>query len=156
MKICNITLTLSLTLVFIVLFFHYVNYDSESDLMKKQTEYFSNNNKGLLNSNPEPSIYEVVTHHKKEDNKKDHVLKTKPDNYKLAKNTETYFGHQIPLEPVSDSPLNNEPMAIFSKNICSPLCCPSTYSCSNGCVCTTDQQRDMIKQRGGNRKPKCN
>ena len=42
-------------------------------------------------------------------------------------------------------------MFIFAYNKCSPECCPSTYSCDKGCVCTTKQQRKFINTRGNNR-----
>lgn len=40
---------------------------------------------------------------------------------------------------------------MFNYNQCSPECCPSTYSCSGGCVCTTKKQRNFLQNRGGNR-----
>lgn len=42
-------------------------------------------------------------------------------------------------------------MFMFTHNQCHPDCCPSTYSCDKGCVCTTEQQRKLINQRGYNR-----
>ena len=42
-------------------------------------------------------------------------------------------------------------MFMFHNNVCSPTCCPSTYSCSGGCVCTNKQQRDLLKRRGKNK-----
>ena len=39
----------------------------------------------------------------------------------------------------------------FTYNQCHPDCCPSTYSCDHGCVCTTEQQRNFINSRGRNR-----
>lgn len=48
--------------------------------------------------------------------------------------------------PPSDS------MFIFDRNYSSPYCCPSTFSTSTGCVCTTPHQRDYIgTMRGGNK-----
>tara|TARA_Y100001958_G_C21232813_1_gene558747 strand:+ start:1351 stop:1761 length:411 start_codon:yes stop_codon:yes gene_type:complete len=58
----------------------------------------------------------------------------------LAANT---GGNQVPLS-------ENE-LAIFSNNVQSPLCCPSTYSGSDGCVCATPQQMKYLNSRGGNR-----
>ena len=29
-------------------------------------------------------------------------------------------------------------------------CCPSTYSCNGGCVCTTQQQKTLGQGRAGN------
>ena len=42
-------------------------------------------------------------------------------------------------------------MFILAHNQSRPECCPSTYSNSIGCVCTTEQQRKYINTRGGNR-----
>lgn len=43
-------------------------------------------------------------------------------------------------------------MFYFARNVASPLCCPSTYSTSTGCVCTTSQQRALMGVlRGGNK-----
>lgn len=49
------------------------------------------------------------------------------------------------FEPGADS------LFMFKNNQCKPECCPSSYTCSSGCVCTTAQQRDFIASRGGNR-----
>ena len=42
----------------------------------------------------------------------------------------------------------SESMFMFAKNQCKPECCPSSFSCDGGCVCTTDNQREFIA-RGG-------
>jgi hypothetical protein len=46
------------------------------------------------------------------------------------------------------TPDTSESMFMFSKNQCNPSCCPSTYSCDGGCVCTTAKQREFVS-RGG-------
>tara|TARA_Y100000389_G_C17458652_1_gene519988 strand:- start:1371 stop:1634 length:264 start_codon:yes stop_codon:yes gene_type:complete len=33
---------------------------------------------------------------------------------------------------------------------CNTSCCPSTFSCSNGCVCLPDEEKKKIRTRGGN------
>ena len=48
-------------------------------------------------------------------------------------------------------PLGEDELAIFSNNKQSPLCCPSTYSGSDGCVCPTENQMKYLNARGGNR-----
>lgn len=48
--------------------------------------------------------------------------------------------------------LPKDSMFVFDRNVSSPSCCPSTFSTSTGCVCTTKQQRDFIGQRRGNNK----
>jgi len=47
-----------------------------------------------------------------------------------------------------DSPRS---MFAFAYNQCHPDCCPSTYTCDRGCVCTSKQQREFINSRGKNR-----
>ena len=44
-------------------------------------------------------------------------------------------------------------MFMFSNNQCRPDCCPATYSCDGGCVCTTETQRKLLAGRGGNSTP---
>ena len=61
-------------------------------------------------------------------------------------------GTQIPLAGESRSvlPVPNS-MFYFNENQVSMACCPSTYTTSDGCVCTTPQQRKYIgEERGGN------
>ena len=72
-------------------------------------------------------------------------------------------GTPLPLEPrISsmgstngtnvDGTVNTpKSMAMFKYNKCVPECCPSTYSCSGGCVCQSDKQADFINKRGNNR-----
>jgi len=78
-------------------------------------------------------------------------------------NIYTPQGTPFPLEPsltkqgIINGPnvdgTKNTPkdMFMFAYNKCSPECCPSTYSCDKGCVCTTKQQREFINTRGNNR-----
>ena len=56
------------------------------------------------------------------------------------------------LPPVDGNPESRRKMFMFAYNKCSPECCPSTYSCDRGCICTTEQQRKFINTRGNNRK----
>ncbi len=48
-------------------------------------------------------------------------------------------------------PLKDGNMLFFKNNSFKPECCPSTYSSSNGCACTSDDQIEYLNQRGGNR-----
>tara|TARA_B110000967_G_C18842905_1_gene540350 strand:+ start:835 stop:1422 length:588 start_codon:yes stop_codon:yes gene_type:complete len=50
-----------------------------------------------------------------------------------------------PVDGVQGSP---EKMFMMANNVTSPLCCPSTFSTSTGCVCTTKNQRDFVAARG--------
>ena len=36
-------------------------------------------------------------------------------------------------------------MFMFTHNQCKPECCPSPYTCSNGCICVTKNQKNFIK-----------
>ena len=40
---------------------------------------------------------------------------------------------------------------LFKDNQCKPECCGASFSCSGGCVCTTEADRALINSRGGNR-----
>lgn len=62
------------------------------------------------------------------------------DNTKSGMN---YKGGPIPLPPGE--------LLIFADNKVKPECCPSYYSSSTGCVCTSQKQWDYLNQRGGNR-----
>ena len=54
-----------------------------------------------------------------------------------------YKGGPIPLPPGE--------LLIFADNEVKPECCPSYYSSSTGCICTSQKQWDYLNQRGGNR-----
>ena len=74
----------------------------------------------------------------------------------------SYLGVQGPVQNIStdnsylsgptvdgegDSP---QRLFMFANNTASLNCCPSTYSTSTGCVCSTDKQDDYIRRRGFN------
>jgi len=80
------------------------------------------------------------------------------DNDKLF----TIQGHSTPEKPVLSDPSSlsgpsldgtsatPNKMFMFANNQSSPSCCPSTFSTSTGCVCTTDKQMDFVASRGFN------
>tara|TARA_B100000963_G_C22489242_1_gene608464 strand:+ start:107 stop:493 length:387 start_codon:yes stop_codon:yes gene_type:complete len=72
-----------------------------------------------------------------------------PSTHELLNETSTVFGHTLPSSKVKNAPLGEgeERLFMFGKNKCSPECCPSTYTCSGGCVCTTEEQRNRIHRR---------
>ena len=70
-----------------------------------------------------------------------------------------YQGAELPLEcnktmfsgmgpSVTGVEGGDQNMFMLYRNKSSPNCCPSTYSTSTGCVCTTQDQRDYIARRG--------
>ena len=85
-----------------------------------------------------------------------------PDETSLVPNDGlyTYLASQGPLKmklsdqsalkgpPIDGVKGSSEKMFMLANNITSPLCCPSTFSTSTGCVCTTKNQRDFIASRG--------
>lgn len=61
-------------------------------------------------------------------------------------------GHTTPPgEDIKQSRPSPDNMFILAHNQSSPDCCPSTFSDSRGCICTTEAQRNYINKRGGNR-----
>jgi hypothetical protein len=86
-----------------------------------------------------------------------------PDETALVPNDAlfTYLSSQGPTKPVftDNSSLNgpsvdghpdsDKKMFMLANNRTSPNCCPSTFSTSTGCVCTTKNQRDFVASRGG-------
>lgn len=85
-----------------------------------------------------------------------------PDNVDLVsdKKLTSYLGSQGPVKmrysdqnalsgpPVDGVKGSPEKMFMFANNRAAPECCPSSYSASTGCVCTTKNQRDFIASRG--------
>lgn len=74
----------------------------------------------------------------------------------------THQGVSIPVD-VRKSKLSNQGVSydgtptaekglfMFANNKASLECCPSTYSTSTGCICTSKEQRNLINKRGNNR-----
>jgi len=85
-----------------------------------------------------------------------------PDESALVPNDGlyTYLSSQGPIKmklsdqsaltgpPVDGVDGSDEKMFMWANNVTSPLCCPSTFSTSTGCLCTTKNQRDFIAARG--------
>ena len=85
-----------------------------------------------------------------------------PDETSLVPNDTlyTYLSSQGPIKmklsdqaalrgpPVDGVKGSFEKMFMWANNTTSPLCCPSTFSTSTGCVCSTKNQRDFIAGRG--------
>ena len=58
-----------------------------------------------------------------------------------------------PNEPLNGPAFQPGPdsLFMFKNNQCKPECCPSSYTCSGGCVCSSPDQRQVLASRGGNR-----
>ncbi|NBO72658.1 MAG: hypothetical protein EBU66_14020 [Bacteroidetes bacterium] len=58
-----------------------------------------------------------------------------------------------PNEPLNGPAFQPGPdsLFMFKNNQCKPECCPSSYTCDGGCVCSSPDQRQVIASRGGNR-----
>uniref|UniRef100_A0A6C0M0U4 Uncharacterized protein n=1 Tax=viral metagenome TaxID=1070528 RepID=A0A6C0M0U4_9ZZZZ len=108
-----------------------------------------------FNLNPAPLNYRISTG-------SNQLLKNCLSNLPLGKkNNFIIQGNQVPIHPnkselKSDGPSvdgtsktpNN--MFMFAYNQCNPKCCPSTYSCDGGCICTTKDQSKFLSSRGSN------
>ena len=55
---------------------------------------------------------------------------------------------QYQYPPVDGVNCNLKSNFMFAFNQSSPLCCPSTFSTSSGCVCLTEAQKQLIGNRG--------
>lgn len=62
------------------------------------------------------------------------------------------FDKDESLPTVDGKEGSDKAMFMMAFNKCDPSCCPSTYSCSGGCVCMTDDQKNFIGTRGANNK----
>ena len=85
-----------------------------------------------------------------------------PDETALVPNDAlfTFLSSQGPTKPVftdnsaltgptiDGHPDSAKKMFMLANNRTSPNCCPSTFSTSTGCVCTTKNQRDFVAARG--------
>ena len=72
----------------------------------------------------------------------------------------TAFGTQLPIRTVlskldhSTGPTLDgtyktpRSLFMFSNNLASPACCPSTFTTDSGCICTTPNQRQFVKSGG--------
>lgn len=56
------------------------------------------------------------------------------------------------MPSVDGTPDSARSMFMMAFNKCDPSCCPSTYSCSGGCVCMTKDQVNYVGTRGTNNK----
>lgn len=65
-----------------------------------------------------------------------------------------YDNHES-LPTVDGSAKAPRSMFMMAFNKCDPSCCPSTYSCSGGCVCMTDEQKNYLGNRGNNARGRC-
>jgi hypothetical protein len=69
-------------------------------------------------------------------------------NYPASSITAKYQGTDFTENSPSVNCNMNDPrksLFPFSYNKCSPSCCPSPYSCSGGCVCLSEEQKNCFK-----------
>ena len=92
-------------------------------------------------------------------NEKSKYLKLNDVSLATKKDMCVYQGAELPLEcnktmysgmgpSVTGVDGGDQNMFMLYRNKSSPNCCPSTFSTSTGCVCTTQDQRDYIARRG--------
>ena len=66
----------------------------------------------------------------------------------LYKSKNSTIGYHQVGPPVNDKSTSPKSLFTFAYNQCRPECCPSTYSCDRGCICTNESQRRLINKRG--------
>jgi hypothetical protein len=71
-------------------------------------------------------------------------------NWKNAMNT-TGNGASAHQATAPAAALEQGQLFMFDDTTFSPDCCPSDYSSSTGCACTTKNQMSFLNERGGNR-----
>jgi len=92
-------------------------------------------------------------------NPKSEYVKLQTDTLSTEDDLCVYQGNENPLKCKKTIGLNIGPsidgesespksLFPFTFNKSSPDCCPSTFSTSSGCVCTTENQRKFINRRG--------
>jgi hypothetical protein len=92
-------------------------------------------------------------------NDKSKYLKLNDVSLATKKDMCVYQGNELPLEcnktmfsgmgpSVTGVEEGDQNLFMLYRNKSSPNCCPSTFSTSTGCVCTTQDQRDYIARRG--------
>jgi hypothetical protein len=80
------------------------------------------------------------------------IIEQDETDYKLVRN----FKRVAPDGEETEFDYNPESLFMLENNYSSPKCCPSTFSDSRGCVCMTNNQRQRINSRGGNKAPNGN
>ena len=66
----------------------------------------------------------------------------------LNKSENMTIGYHQVGPTVDDKANSPKSLFTFAFNQCRPECCPSTYSCDRGCICTNESQRRFINKRG--------
>ena len=114
----------------------YTNYPSNA-----RREGFANY---LLGSAPTGSAYQPIGTY-------DNIVKAgmAPGQWKLNTPNEPKLGQQFEVN--TTGPMGTEELFLFKNNQVKPECCGASFSCSGGCVCTTERDRELIQTRGGNR-----
>lgn len=93
----------------------------------------------LLGGAPSGNAYEAIGTYDNVTTRPGHGL----SNWRGPAPNEPLLGPEVDIGP--------DNLFLFKNNQCKPECCPSSFSCGSGCVCTTAKQRDFIASRGGNR-----
>jgi hypothetical protein len=71
----------------------------------------------------------------------------------LAKKLHETFNQDLKIQYTTQTQTNQNSMHFFGDNVCSPKCCfreGSSYSCSSGCICMSDNQQRALAFRGNN------
>lgn len=152
-------LIIFLIILFIINYFYKINYRNYDDKTGVNQiahvrgeigiENYQNLNPAKLN-NKMSNIDNIKFNNK---NKKHHLLENNlivPQGNTIPLKLEKQY--QLSLGPnVDGTKKSSKNMFMFAYNQCKPSCCPATYSCSGGCICTTNNQNKFLSKRGNNK-----
>tara|TARA_B100000497_G_C7599628_1_gene360367 strand:+ start:385 stop:912 length:528 start_codon:yes stop_codon:yes gene_type:complete len=165
----QLTLIVGICLMMLIFVnFVFIRFKTDDDMIGIDKNGYKNGNSGIENFqvlNPANINYRMSNKDlTRLTNCPDSYYRHQPSNKELI-NEKLYIpqGSTLPINPnysnlVSDGPsvdgTNKTPnsMFMFTYNKVSPDCCPATYSTSNGCICTTENQRNFIGVTRGNNK----
>ena len=146
---------LALSLLLLVVFFNYTyyhynsgeSYTNFSGLTDNMGPY-SNLTLGL--DTPNTSSYLHCQNKLPDKNSSAETDLCMTGSHSLDGNSKVHSCQKIDKPSLDGKDYSDKSLAMFSCNYCSPACCPSTFSCSGGCVCTTPTQLSWIQSRGNN------
>jgi len=99
-----------------------------------QSGQFGQFNKGLFTATPSSGMQQGPTY--------------TPQGNSLPLTAEALNQIQLYGPPIDSNINSRKSLFMFKHNKCSTKCCPSTYSCSGGCICMSDSQKNFINRRG--------
>ena len=153
----NNSIILCLLILGLIIFFIYRDFNKTTEsfynkiYLKNRLNKRNNKNQVLGNY---PSIFKTKCYNNNNNNKK--------VRFNLVNKSTIHSPIGTPHQLTEDISSSNFPsvdgkegsakhLFMFAKNQCRPECCPGTYSCDKGCICTTENQEKLLSSRGSNK-----